>query len=283
MNKRIQQVTLLDGSSTEISFFEPSLPNETIILVLPALGVWASYYKQFATALSTHNYTVVTADWRGNGRSPVRASRANNWGYETLIRDTEAIAQFIQQAYPKRRLVLLGHSLGGQLGSLLTAQFPDMIQAICLIASCNVHYIGWDGYLRSLLQSIGYATPVIGNLVGHFPGKALGFGGKEARGVMSDWAFTLLKGQYIPKGQSFDYEEALAKTVKPILAISIDKDHLAPYKAVENLYKKLHKNSPVEHHHIGSQETGIPKLDHFTWAKHPEHFVPILDQWISSL
>ena len=283
MNNRIQQINLPDQTTTEVGIFEPSKANNYTILLLPALGVWASYYKGFATALAEQGYTVVTADWRGNGLSPVRASRVSNWGYETLIRDTEAVLRYIKTNYSDKETILLGHSLGGQLGSLLTAQLPDMIKGICLIASCNVHYVGWKGNLRFLLKSVGYLTPIIGNTFGYFPGKTLGFGGKEARGVMSDWAFSLLKGQYIPKDQSFDYEQAIGETIRPILAISIDKDHLAPRKAVENLYKKLHISSPVEHRHIGTQETEIQKLDHFTWAKHPEHFVPIIHQWISNL
>ncbi len=51
------------------------------LLWLPALGVAARHYLPLAQALAAKGVAVYLHEWRGNGGSSLRPSRALDWGY----------------------------------------------------------------------------------------------------------------------------------------------------------------------------------------------------------
>jgi predicted alpha/beta hydrolase len=103
----------------------------------------------------------------------------------------------------------------------------------------------------------------------------LGFGGKEFRGVIKDWLYTLKTGNYATKGDDFDYENAMRNASFPILAISVEHDFMAPYKAVENLLAKF-PNANTKHVQIKNADK---KLNHFRWTKIPQTVSDIINDW----
>jgi len=251
-----------------------------VILVAPAMGVRASFYREFAERLAGLGCTVVRFDLRGNGDHSVRRVEGHDWGYQTMVSaDFDAVAAQVRDQFPGRPCLLLGHSLGGQLGCLLAAARPQRLDGIVLIGSCMVDWRGWGriGGIKRLLQywQIGLLT----RLVGYFPGERLGFAGNEPAGQMRDWVHSALTGRYEPVDAALDYEQALARLSMPVLAITFASDTYAPYAACQRLLKKM-PGARVEHHDFTDQQMGESPIGHFRWAKNPDGLLPTLSQWL---
>lgn len=269
------------GDSTcRVSVWSGKTTAPTLIC-LSAMGVRASYYEPFAFNLNNRGFNIITSDWRGIGQSSIRPSRHIDFGFQELIEDVGSIIRFAEERFPETAKVIVGHSLGGQIASLYTAQYPHDIRALILIASCSVYHKGWRGLPKLRVLLAGNLFFPISWLVGYFPGRQIGFGGREARTVIRDWSHTIRTGLYQPKGMMFDLEYALSKLSMPRLAISFNGDQFAPEIAVQNLLNKFNPALPARHHLIDSQQSGVKALNHFNWVKQPEYFANLIEEWIT--
>ena len=99
-------IQFADKTTNEINIFQASVDTHTVIILFPALGVRASYYKGFAEALSKSGVHVCTTDWRGQGKSSVRASRKVNYGYKELLEDMGEVIDFVETQFPQVKNIL---------------------------------------------------------------------------------------------------------------------------------------------------------------------------------
>lgn len=273
----ILNITYRDNTSNRLTTFIPSTSSKQCILLLPAMGVRASYYQPLAESLCKNNTIIITADFRGQGHSSIRPSKKINFGYEDYILDLNEIVDLIKKEFSDKKIILMGHSLGGQISALYMSRFPKKVDHLILVSSCSVYYKGWDGLSQlKILLACNLFYP-ISQLVGHFPGNTIGFGGKEARNTLKDWSLNGRTGQYKPVNTDFNYEAALKNTKINLLAISLETDNLAPKKAVENLYKKFNSSSNIQHIHISKKEA---KLSHFNWVKKGEPILSKIKEWL---
>ena len=276
----IKEISYSDGSTNKISVFPAQQGISTTLICLPAMGIRAKYYEMFANNLCDNGFNVITADWRGLGNSSKRASYKTDFGYEEFVSDIKHLVELSDNWFPNSNKIIVGHSLGGQIGSLFSAKFPNLITGLILITSCSVYYKGWTKLTALKLQYAQWTFVPISKVFGYFPGDKLGFGGKEARTVMKDWSYNARHGKYKLTHSDYDYEKALKLFDKPVMSISVKNDVLASRKAVENLYNKFNPKSDISHVHLSSEETGISPLNHFTWAKNPDYFVGQIKNWI---
>jgi len=276
-----KEITYSDNTKNKVSVFSSKTESKVTIICLPAMGVRATFYKNFAKELNSKGYNVITADWRGQGKSSIRASRKMNFGYKEFISDIKQLIEFSEIWFPNTKKLIVGHSLGGQVGSLFTSRFTEYIDGLILIASCSVYYKGWNKKTSLKLFFAGKVFYPLSRVFGHFPGNIIGFGGKEAQFVMKDWCFNTISGKYQITNSNFDYEKSLSKLCKNILTISIENDYLASKDAVENLCQKFNSKSNIEHLHLTEKETEIKPLNHFSWAKKPTYFSEIIEKWIN--
>ncbi|HEV8513284.1 MAG TPA: alpha/beta fold hydrolase [Cyclobacteriaceae bacterium] len=281
MEHFLEEITNQDKTTNKISVFNASSQTNIICICLPAMGVRASFYKTFASELAVSGNTVITADWRGQGHSSQTASYKIDFGYEHYVSDLDNIVQFCQQKFPNKKIVLVGHSLGGQIESLYISRFPQNCNTLVLIAASSVYHKGWTGNLARKIKIAGILFYPLSRLLGYFPGRIIGFGGREARTVMKDWTRNLKTGSYNLTNSTFDYDNALKEAKPKILCISFDNDHLtAPKQAVINLLNKFGNGAHKEHLHFTEDEIGIPNLNHFSWAKQPTPIVKLINEWI---
>ena len=236
---------------------------DTVAVLWPAMGTPAGYYRPFAASLVADGVEVVVADLRGTGSSTPRPSRASRYGMAELVDDVGAVRQWLAPSLAGRRLLLVGHSLGGQAALLhVAASAPGSVAGLALIA-VGLPY--WRTYpAPGSYAVLGFTQTIAGltTALGFWPGWA--FGGVQARGVIDDWAYTARRGRFRLMGD-FDAEAALAGVTTPVLAVSVDNDRYTPATTVDHLCRKL-VAAPVSRRHLDAASATGP-LDHFRWAR----------------
>jgi predicted alpha/beta hydrolase len=261
------RIRAADGAEADLQIVRPHTPPRASVLWLPALGVPARNYLAFARALAEHGIAVALHEWRGCGSSDRRASRNADWGYrELLALDVPASRVALQEHIPDVPFWLGGHSLGGQFAALSAALDARTVAGLALVATGSPY---WRQFGHAWLIRLFYAVvPLISKVCGHFPGRTLGFGGREARGVMADWARSGRSGRYAASGMAEDFEAHLAGLHTPIVALRLADDWLGPAASLEWLLRKM-PLAPAVTGIIRSVDLSGAPADHFAWMKTP--------------
>lgn len=240
---------------------EPGDPQAPMLVIWPAMGVPARFYRPFATALREAGLAVVVADLRGTGASTPRASRRSRYGYAELAGDVGAVLAEVAPVVATRPVVLLGHSLGGQACLLHLARAGDAarVDGLALVAVGLPYWRVYTDRRRLWVYPFTQGIHAATTLLGVWPG--WGFGGRQARGVIRDWAYTARTGR-LPALPDRDAESAAAAVRTPVLAVSLERDQYTPAPTVDHLVGKL-AAAPVRREH---DDGGA---DHFSWARSP--------------
>lgn len=273
-------VSVADGSRYELLCMTPAGGWRQLLYWVPAMGIPARHYLPLAEALAARGVAMAVHEWRGIGSSNRRAGRACNWGYRQLLQDDlPAGMAAVRQRWPQASCWIGGHSLGGQLGCLYASLHPAELAGLVLVASGAPF---WRRFRHGWLIGAGYAlAPWLAALVGYLPGRRIGFGGNEARGVIADWARSGRSGRYAAAGMSSDLEQRLAALSLPSLALRLRDDWLGPAASLEWLLGKL---GPAQRtvQVIAAHDLGGQPADHFGWMKTPEPLAARIAAWIAA-
>ncbi|TDD54000.1 alpha/beta hydrolase family protein [Saccharopolyspora elongata] len=257
-------------------------PASPVVVLLPAMGVPARYYRPFVADLHAQGLAVVTFDVRGQGESKPSAARGVRFGYQSLIDDVDAVLDLVDAAFPQAPRFLLGHSLGGQIALLHAACRPDRVQGVALVASGSVWFGSFPGMykLRTLFgtQLVAAASA----LLGYWPGHRFGFGGRQATDLMQDWARQARTGRYRLNGSTTEYEAALREVRQPLLTVSVAGDRLAPKSSVDHLAAKAGR-APRTDKHYTRAASGAENLGHFNWVRNGGELSRWVRDWIAAV
>lgn len=238
------------------------VPAAPVVVIWPAMGVPAGYYRPFATALRAAGLAVVVADLRGTGASTPPPSRASRYGYAELVGDVGAVLESLKPRLDGRTRLLLGHSLGGQAALLHLALGGSEVDGLALVAVGLPYWRLFPAPRRYGVLAASQLLHGTSVVLGSWPG--WGFGGRQARGVIRDWAHTARTGRF-PRLDGVDVEAALGTVRTPVLAISVDDDQYTPHPTLEHLLARL-TAAPVRRERYTVAEAGT-RLDHFTWVR----------------
>lgn len=248
-----------DGDRLALHVYPPPAHDAPLVVVFPAMGAPARFYRRFAGDLRACGLWPVVADLRGTGSSTPRPSRRSRYGYLDLAGDVGAVLDAVPRR-DGRRTYLLGHSLGGQVSALHLARANDATVDGLVLVAVGLPY--WRCYPGALRLRVGAYTQAIGAtsaVLGVWPGWT--FGGRQARGVMSDWAYTARHGRFPDPAA----EAALATVRTPVLAVTVEDDTYTPPATTEALLAKLSAAPVVRHHYTAAEAGGA--LDHFRWTR----------------
>ncbi len=258
------------GHQVKYDLYSNASSQSKLMIILPAMGVRATYYKRLARCFVEELQTdVITLDYRGMGNSSIRANRKNKIGYQAMVDDLQEVIQFHMHENNYDQILLSGHSLGGQVACMYAAAYPSLIDHVVLIGSCLPYYIGWPGSRKNWLRIAGTVFYPLSRLIGHFPGGLFGFAGREGIFTMKDWCRLVNKGEFNPHNSSTDYEKAINNFNGRITAFSFSEDEMAPKEAIDNLLDKFKSVSEKKHYTVEG-------YDHFNWSKSPFHIVKFL-------
>jgi len=260
-----------DGHAFALLHCLPAQPRARL-LWLPALGVAARHYLPLAQALAAQGIAVYLHEWRGNGSSSLRPSRVQDWGYrEILEQDLPASQQLLFQHDQQDRVlpwIVGGHSLGGQLACLHAGRFPADFEHLWLVASGTPWWRSFPAPRGWLLPLAYRFLPWLAQRNGVLPGRRLGFGGNEARGLIQDWSRVGLSNRYAAAGMAEDLESQLRLVQGQARAVLMADDWLAPTGSMQALLAKL----PDVRVTTSVLDAAMlrTRADHFHWMKAPQ-------------
>jgi predicted alpha/beta hydrolase len=273
-------VTTADQHRFNATLYPTAEPDAPVLLFMSALGTPAKVYRHLGKEMVQHGIQVCTPDWRGIDSSSIRAGRSHDFGYRHLLElDIPALIAVIRQRLPQAPIWLGGHSLGGQMALASAAGNPAAVSGVVLIASGSVHLPCYQGKLRWGVRILATLSSLTGPVLGYFPGARMGFGGREAAGLMRDWSHVARTGEYRPAGSQLDYERLLQTLDMPVLAITFVADKWAPAAATHALLRKVSKRKPA-HWHWSASETEGMAVDHYSWIKRPSLVAPAVSKFI---
>ena len=205
------------------------------------------FYGAFARGLCLAGWRVVTFDYRGIGDALATGPgipRFADWGR----RDIDAVLKWVHDTLvPEgcggRRLVVLGHSAGGQLAGLA----PHIVHADALVhvavSLANARLWPWRGLLSrpQLAWLLNVRIPlavarVQGGRGGMLPLSDVGMGPMAIPAtILGDWArFARQRGYLFAPGTGLDTSR-YPRLAVPLLAWGFDDDPMAPARAINAL------------------------------------------------
>lgn len=255
-----------DGYRLAANRIAPAAAAKAVIVLPPAMGVKQNFYFPFARFLAQQGFAVLTFDYRGMGASrPAHHSRSLRGFKADLFdwaeRDYNAALRFAKAWQGEAPLLVVGHSLGGQLPGLV----PDnhLIDGIVTVA-CGSGY--WrDNALptkRVVWLMWHFAVPLFTRLCGYFPGKKLRMVGDLPKGVIYQWSRWCQSAHYVIDEAGKPIRSGYERIRAPMLALSFTDDEMMSRRSIDSLLG-FYRNAGVEHRHIAPQEVNAKRIGHF--------------------
>lgn len=275
------RATAGDGTPVPLRILAGRGGSAATAVVWPAMGVPARHYRRLGEQLHAGGHRVVIGELRGVGDSPVRASRTVDFGYRDLVEGEVATSVgFARRSWPDAPVALVGHSLGGQLALLYTAGHPGAVDAVALTAASSIDWRAYGGAARLGVLAFTQCAAAVATLLGHFPGHRLGFGGREPRMLIRDWARAARSGRWDLAGDALDRDAALGRVQLPVLSLTLAGDRLAPRSAADALVAPLAR-ADVTRRHLSAAHLG-GTTDHVGWLRAPERVVDAVTAWLAA-
>lgn len=256
------RIPALDGFELAATLYEP-LSNEPsedspLVLINSATAVRRGYYDAYARFLTAEGFRVLTYDYRGIGGSrPQRLARfqaqMRQWGEQ----DMAGVVEWISLHLRPRRLLAVGHSVGGQIVGL--AGNNDRLHGVLMVASQSGWWGHWPLPSRYRIGLTWMAIPVVTRVFGYLPGA---FGTKEdlPGGVAREWARWGRRRTYLMESE--ERRAGFQRVRTPLLAYSFSDDDYAPRPAVEGLLD-FYSEADIFHRHIRPRDVGVDAIGHF--------------------
>lgn len=240
-----------------------------IVLIAPAMAIGSGYYRPLIAEFERRGWAARALGRRGFERGGPRASRAVDWAYADEIDDIAQAVDAARLEDPERPVVVLGHSLGGQL-LVGHHQLHTPVDAMVTVGAALPHHRNFPRGGLPLLLMGGLIVPVTTTLFGHLPKPA--FGAPGARTLMREWGRMAVTGR-----TPYPLNHRIST---PSLIVSLEGDNLAPLRAVDAFGRDLFEPSSITRWHYRDDE--VPdgaSNDHITWVRSPEVVVDRTLSW----
>lgn len=259
-----------DGARARARLFLPAGPAQAALAWMPAMGVAARAYDAFGAGLAARGVATLVSELRGGESSDVRPRRGVDFGLGELVDDHARAMALLSARVPGVPLHVGGHSLGGQLAVVhFAARVPEGTKLV-LVASGTVHWRAW-GFPHNVGVLLGTQVAAgVAKALDWFPGHRLGFGGRQPRRLIEDWAHASRTGAYRTRLHAL--ETGLAEVTPELLAVHVEGDTLAPHEATRRLVAKL---PSARVRHVTAAPPAEPRRlhPHFRWTKGPDAVV----------
>ena len=250
----------LDGLALGGTLFRPDAPNGSAVVIHAASGVRQEYYGKFAAYLAERGFTTLTFDYRGIGRSRPKDLRGFNARMsEWATHDAAGALDLLQRVSPGARLLVVGHSFGGQCLGVVPGS--ERYSGLLAVASQSGYWRHWSGPGRAgMWLATHVVLPGLSKALGYFPAQRLGQGEDLPAGVASEWASWCRHPGYIVG--ALDAHAQYARLRLPLRAIWLADDSYAPLPAVRALLG-FYPSAPGEIVEVHPRLVGAERIGHF--------------------
>jgi predicted alpha/beta hydrolase len=260
------ELTANDGVKLAATRFAPSGKASAVIVLPSAMGVKQDFYFSFAEYLAEQGMAAITFDYRGMGRSLPAAYRRSLRGFKADLfdwaeRDYNAALHAAKAWHPDVPLLVIGHSLGGQLPGLV----PDnhLIDGILTVAAGSGYWRENAPQLRRIVWFIWYfAVPVYTRLFGYFPGKKVKKVGDLPKGVIHQWSQWCRNPHYVVDAQGMPLRDGYDRIRVPLLAMSFTDDEMMSRIGIDKMHD-CYRNAQVERRYIKPSDVDARRIGHF--------------------
>ncbi len=262
--------------------FEPATAIHKTLIISSATGVLQGYYRKFATYFATLGYMVYTFDYSGIGKSGsgIRELKENNTGLRGWGRiDQAAMVAYARQHHPNNTMVLLTHSVGGQV--LGFNPNHASLDKIIMVASQSGYWKYYKGMHLPKMWLFWYVLiPAATFLVGYFPAKRIGLFENLPKKMVLEWRKWGKEKNYMMAFED-NTHYFFDKIRIPLLSLSFPNDPYAPPEAVDWLTNQ-YRNAEQERIHYVPGQKDIRHLRHFGFfrARFKDTLWKMVDEWI---
>ncbi|HEY9048550.1 MAG TPA: alpha/beta fold hydrolase, partial [Ohtaekwangia sp.] len=259
--KEVLTVVARDGIHLSATCFIAKHPHERVVLINSATGVKQQFYSDFAKWLANEGFHVYTFDYRGIGNSRPENLKDVLYDMHDWSADVDAMISYISHEHPHARLIIAGHSIGGQLIGM--ANLSHQADAFVMIGSQTPYWKNYPGFIMKLKLLLFWyiLIPVLTRLFGYFPTSRFNLFEDLPEEVARQWSRWARNRNYI-----FDELPAEQKSFEALrqrtLVISFADDTLAPPAAVQDL-NRFYKNLKREHWHLHPDDVMKKSVGHF--------------------
>lgn len=235
--KESLKIVTADGFVLSATRFNPKQSNGKVMLINSATGVKQRYYSDYALSLADEGFIVYTYDYRGIGESRSGSLRdlkvsMKDWG----SKDYHAMLHNIFQTHHTAKVVVMGHSIGGQMVGF--SPLSSKVEAFVMVAAQTPfiqHYPGFANKIK-LYFFWYFLIPVFTRLFGYFPASKLGLFEDLPANVAYQWARWAKSKNYV--FDEFPEDESKFHSLQsPALMVGFSDDSIAPPLAVRDLMK----------------------------------------------
>lgn len=261
-NATILQIpSLIDNFPIDATLFhgKSSSKKKTCVIVSSATGSRRQFYFPWAEFLSTkHDLDVLTYDYRGT-----HVRQSTDW---TLVehwarRDCAGIISYCAKHYDE--ICYVGHSLGGNILSVLPPSINELLDRVLLISAANSYFMyrKWNkGMLGTILSLHLLREPLI-LFFGYFPIRTVFRSGVDMpKGIARQWARWVRFADCFVDEQGKMYREGFDSVRCPILALNFNDDQFYKRIAFERFTRQFLNATTLETWHL-------PKGGHFHFFK----------------
>jgi predicted alpha/beta hydrolase len=259
-------LTTADGFTLAGMRFMTAARPKAIVVLPSAMGVKQDFYAPFAQFLAQQGFAVLTFDYRGMGLSVPEKFKRSLRGFRADLfdwaeHDYNAALHTARSWQEDVPLLVIGHSLGGQLPGLL----PDnhLIDGIITIAAGSGYWRDNAPQLKRFVWFMWYfAVPLYTRLYGYFPGKRMKKVGDLPKGVIFQWSQWCRSRHYVVDGAGQPIRTGYDRIRAPVLSLSFTDDEMMSRRSIDSLHG-FYRNAPVERFHIAPDDVGARRIGHF--------------------
>jgi predicted alpha/beta hydrolase len=263
LQSQIVTIPAVDGFELAASLFEPEGAAATRTAVIaPATGVKRRYYEKFAGFLAEQGLRAVTFDYRGIGdslRGDIRRQQGTmrDWGEKDLA----GVLDYVKARNPEAPVVVVGHSVGGQLVGLTDRN--RLVSGMLAVGAQSGYWRLWSPPLRYAMMGVWYGLiPGLTRALSYFPTRALKMGEDLPAGIALEWARWCRNPRFFVDEQGQPIPGHFEGFSIPIRAYSFEDDGFAPKRAVDELMG-FYKDARVERRHLKPSEASARQVGHF--------------------
>ena len=272
-----------DGFDLGGILFHPRLSPKGLIQINSGTGIPREFYSKLARHLADDGFLVLSYDYRGIGASRPASLRGfevqlTDWG----TKDMPAASAFLLERHPRLPLLLLGHSVGGQLAGLMPNH--AQIRAAVFLNSSTGTWFKLSPPYRYFTALVWYGlVPFFSTVLGYLPAKRLGLGEDLPKGVARQWGRWCRSSNYLfDHLQDPGFPPQFYDQVRyPILSVITDDDPIANTVTHAQLLENY--PGPTENRMITRQQAGQKAIGHLGFMRRPAatYLWPELSQWLS--